>query len=54
MRDQYALLDQVRAWIVRDLGERCDDHDPNCMTCQAWAAFDTLNLLDEQCNTEEG
>ena len=32
----------IREAIADYLGERCKDFDSNCMTCQAWAKFDSL------------
>jgi len=38
-------LTGMRSAIEQHYGERCPDHEPCCVVCQAWEAFDTLCRL---------
>jgi hypothetical protein len=30
----------VAQWITEELGERCDEYSPHCLTCLTWKVFD--------------
>lgn len=32
----------VEASIEEMWGKRCSEHDPACLTCQAWAEYDAM------------
>lgn len=32
--------DKARRILAEQYGPRCDEHEPECIVCQAWAAFD--------------
>lgn len=37
----------VARWITFELGERCDEYSPHCLTCMTWKVFDETDLWPE-------
>ena len=41
-------MNMIEAAIKNYYGERCPDHDADCVVCQAWREFDIVwNSIDE-------
>lgn len=38
----YPHIELVSQAIEQTWGQRCDDHDPTCVVCQAWDAYDAM------------
>ena len=36
-------MNRIEEAITEHWGERCPDHEPECLTCQAWAELDKLS-----------
>ncbi len=34
-------------------GERCPDHDADCVVCQAWKEFDTIEYIHKPMSKDE-
>ena len=38
-------MNMIEAAIKNYYGERCPDHDADCVVCQAWQEFDTIEYV---------
>lgn len=47
--DNFALY-LLKDMITRYYGARCDEHDPECVVCNAWAFFDGLEEIVNEVN----
>lgn len=43
IRSAAKAKDVLEKVLLEEVGPRCPDHDPDCIVCCAWSAFDTID-----------
>jgi len=51
IKEMHHTMQKLHELVEEMAGERCEDYDPGCATCQMWAKHDILtNALDDVIN----